>query len=177
MYCPYQKTFWNVFSLRWCPLHHLLMCWCPTRLVLPLVFMSLLQLVTNIYFSLWNYLRLNIFLLLDFDEHPTCSPSSSYSTSLPPPFSLHMVQHPFCSYSSETLKFFTSCWIPLLLLTSHANCHVPLIFRTVSLGLAFSSLQSHNILHFFWIILTNCQQYSRFLPTPKLSGHSLPRTQ
>lgn len=41
------------------------------------------------YFSLWNYLRLSIFLLLDFDEHPTCSTTSSSSVNPPPPFSIN----------------------------------------------------------------------------------------
>lgn len=154
------------------------MCWCPTRLVLPLIYIIASP---GHKWTLWNYPRLSIFLLLDFDEYPTCSTSSSSAGNpLPPSLltaALCTVPHLCCFCSSETLKSFTFCWILLLLLRSHANCHVPLMFRTVSLGFAFSSLQSHNILHFFWIILTNCQQSSPFLPAPKPSGHSRPRTQ
>lgn len=54
-----------------------------------LSFMSLFHLLTNMYFSLWNYPRLGIFLLLDFDEHPTCSTTSSSSVNPPSPFSIN----------------------------------------------------------------------------------------
>lgn len=153
---PLPKNFFETFlAFVDAPCNHLLMCWCPTR-PFSLSFMSLLHLLTNVYFSLWNYLRLSIFLLLDFDEHPTCSTTPPlpwiHFHHSPLTVALHMAPCLFCFCSSETLKSFTSCWILfllLLLLRSHTNCHVPLVFTTVSLGFSFSSLQNHNILHFF----------------------------
>lgn len=142
VYYPYQKLFWNVFSLRWCPLHHLLMCWCPTRFVLPLIYIiaspghkytlsgiilalasSCLLTLMSISHAVW------VHPLLWIRRHHSLLTAAQY-----------MAPHLFCCSSSETLKSFTFCWILLLLLRSHANCHVPLMFRTVSLG--FVSLPS-----------------------------------
>lgn len=86
---PLPKTFFETF-LAFVDAHcTTCLCAGAQQGLFSLSFISLLHLVTNIYFCLWNYLSLSIFLLLDFDEYPTCSTSSSSSMNPPPPFSIN----------------------------------------------------------------------------------------